>query len=532
MTINDHTPAPTKVRKPLPFAVRVESKSPARLEDRLEKLAAPLRLLEEPAAIEHFQLDPGTQLLKTTISVCPECTAHAPAAVYAADGRVYLRKKCDTHGLTTALLESDARFYRLSNKDKWGRRYVNDAIVTIPEFDAGCCGPGTSCAPGKPGGAPDFSDQQSNKSCTVLIEVTDACNLACRVCYADSKGDRLLPLDTFRAYLDRLLTIKGSLDSVQLIGGEATIHPQFWDMLAYLHGEARVRKIYIATNGIELEKGDTAAKLVPFKDKTLVLLQFDGADAKTNRALRQANPFRVRERLLQKLDRLGVPMQLTMTLARGVSEREIAWVVRQGVRHRNVRLVAMLPAMFSGRYELAHDPLDRITLSDVIKGVAAGLSASTRVSDFVPIPCSHPNCGWTTLFARRFGLLFNIARHVDLDSIMNEVAYKTVLDKNQVQGIIGTGARRWWQRLMSRVGRRLVRPQDVFGIVVKPFMDRYTYDQDRISACCHHMLDTHGQLVSFCEYNTRLRADDSWQHLQKFAAQAPLRELAPEGSNA
>ena len=51
-------------------------------------------------------------------------------------------------------------------------------------------------------------------------------------------------------------------------------------------------------------------------------------------------------------------MQLTMTLVRGVSEREIAWVVRQGVRHRNVRLVAMLPAFFSGRYELEPDPLE------------------------------------------------------------------------------------------------------------------------------------------------------------------------------
>ena len=53
-------------------------------------------------------------------------------------------------------------------------------------------------------------------------------------------------------------------------------------------------------------------------------------------------------------------MQLTMTLVRGVSEREIAWVVRQGVYHRNVRLVAMLPAFFSGRYQLDPDPLDRI----------------------------------------------------------------------------------------------------------------------------------------------------------------------------
>jgi uncharacterized radical SAM superfamily Fe-S cluster-containing enzyme len=518
----------TTGKKPFPFAVRVEAKvPPARFEDRLERIATPLRMLDAAAARTRFALADSQVLLKTTISVCPTCTSHTPAAVFVERGRVYMKKQCAEHGDSLALLENDIRYYRLASKDKWGRRYADAPIVELPAFDSGCCGPGQSCSTGSSSsGEHDFSDQQSNKSCTVLIEVTDACNHAGRVCYADSKGDRLLSLDKFRAYLDRLLASKGSLDSVQLIGGEATIHPEFWEMLAHLHADARIRKVYIATNGIELEKGDQAARLVPFKDKVLVLLQFDGADATTNRALRHANPFRVRERLLQKLDRYDVPMQLTMTLARGVSEREIAWVVRQGVKHRNVRLVAMLPAFFSGRYELAHDPLDRITLSDVAKGVAAGLSATTREGDFLPIPCSHPNCGWTTLFARRFGLLFNIARHVDLDAVMNDVAYKTVLDRQQVQGIIGTGARAWWHKLLARVGRKLVRPRDVFGVVIKPFMDRYTYDQDRVSACCHHMLDTHGELVSFCEYNTRLRANDSWQHLPRFDAAAPLTELA------
>ena len=113
-----------------------------------------------------------------------------------------------------------------------------------------------------------------------------------------------------------------------------------------------------------------------------MLLQFDGLEAKTNKALRQANPEKVRMRLLARLDRLGVPMQLTMTLARGVSEREIAWVVSQGVKHRNVRLVAMLPAFFSGRFDIDHDPLDRITLSDVVKGVTAGLTGEVARRGF------------------------------------------------------------------------------------------------------------------------------------------------------
>ena len=65
---------------------------------------------------------------------------------------------------------------------------------------------------------------------------------------------------------------------------------------------------------------------------------------------------------------------------------------------------------------------------------------------------------------------------------MNDVAYKTQLAKREMQDMIGTRRGNWLKRLAARLGRKLVRPRDVFGIVVKPFMDRYTYDQDRVSA--------------------------------------------------
>jgi len=515
------------VRKAIPIQVRVESLRPS-FEGRLHDLAGPLRALDARMVSRRFELPDSATLLKTTLSLCPECLSHVPAAVYVDRGKVIISKQCETHGLTRALLENDVRYYRLSNKDQWGRRYADHELTETPAFAGeGCCGPGTSCGTAPTGDwTHDSSDQRSNKTCTVLVEVTDACNLACHVCYADSKGDRVLSVDAFRKHIAELLDQKGSLDSVQLIGGEPTIHPQFWEMLAHLHAEPRIAKIYIATNGIELEKPGAAERLLPFRDKVLVLLQFDGHAASTNKTLRQANPERIRTRLLQHLDRLDIPMQLTMTLVRGVSEREIAWVVRQGVRHKNVRLVAMLPAFFSGRYALEADPLDRITLSDVIKGVVLGLEGRMRDDDFMPIPCSHPNCGWVTLFARRFGFFANIARHIDVDSVMNDVAYKTMLDEQQVRGIIGSRRTGWLRGLAARAGRKLVRPRDVFGIVIKPFMDRFTYDQDRVSACCHHVLDTHGRLESFCEYNARHRARDSWSHQPRLDSPLALAEVA------
>ena len=520
------------MRKPIAIAVRGESAradgtTAAPFEARLQQISLSLKALDATEAAARFELPAHAGLLKTTLSLCPDCLQHVPAAVYVEGRRVLIGKRCPSHGISRALLENDARYYHLSSKDRWGRLYAPQRVVRTPEFSPACCGPGETCGPEVADAWPhDSSDQRSNKTCTVLVEITDACNLACRVCYADSRGDRILSLDEFHRHIGDLLALKGRLDSVQLIGGEPTIHPHFWDMLAYLHAQPGIGKIYIATNGIALERPAAAERLLAFRDKVLVLLQFDGAQASTNLALRHANPERIRMALVRRLDRLGIPMQLTMTLVRGVSEREVAWVVRQAVKHRNVRLVAMLPAFFSGRYDLDHDPMDRMTLSDVVKAVSAGLAGRARSDDFLPIPCSHPNCGWVTLFARRFGLLVNVARHVDVDAVMNDVAYKTILDQRQIREIIGTRRTGWIGALLARIGRRLVRPRDVLGVVIKPFMDRFTYDQDRISSCCHHTLDTQGRLESFCEYNARHRSADPWTARPQLAQPVRLAQVA------
>src|SRR6185503_9067505 len=114
-------------------------------------------------------------------------------------------------------------------------------------------------------------------------------NLACPVCYSDAKGDRKMPLAEFKRYVETLVAAKGGLDSVQLTGGEAMMHPEFWEFVAFLHGNPGIKKIYIPTNGLLLASREAAARLVPFRAKVMVLLQFDG-DASASRALRAADP--------------------------------------------------------------------------------------------------------------------------------------------------------------------------------------------------------------------------------------------------
>ena len=181
--------------------------------------------------------------------------------------------------------------------------------------------------------------------------------------------------------------------------------------------------------------------------------------------------------------------------------------------HDAVKVVAMQPATTSGRYELSIDPRERLTLSDVVEAVVRAGRARVGADDFVPIPCSHPQCGWITVFLRRFGLVHNVVKYVDLEKAMAGVAYKTLLSTGEIQAAVGTRDEGVVRRVMAFVGKRLVRSTDMFSIAIKPFMDRFDYDQDRVANCCHHMTTTGGELVSFCEYNALDRPTDRWERL-------------------
>lgn len=458
-------------------------------------------------------MGPCDRILKSTISLCPHCLEHVAAIVYSFEGRVWMRKLCPQHGFTNAVIENDERFYFLSNKDGSGRRYAQDRVLEFPAYAGGCCGTAGECrSPDEPGRWDfDFTDQTANKSCTVLVEITNACNLSCKVCYSDARGDRVMPVDIFERYIRRLCEQKGGLDSVQLTGGEAILHPQFWEIVASLHRQERVRKIYLPTNGILFARPENADRLVPFRDKLMLLLQFDGRKSATNVSLRNANPVKLRQSVIDNLAARGVIMQLTMTLTKGVNDDEVGWVVDTALRHAHIKVVALQPVTYSGRYELDREAVDRLTLSDVVKAVVKQASVRMGNDDFVPIPCSHPNCGWLTLFIRRFGLRLNVARHVDLSAVMKQAAYKTILSRQEIRKLVGTSQPSLWSRAVGALGRRIVRPTDLLGIAVKPFMDCFNYDQDRIANCCHHLLDTRGNPISFCEYNARLRQADSWE---------------------
>ena len=228
------------------------SGQPAREASIQDELRSFLNTLDETAAREYFSAEDDDILLKSTISVCNTCLQFSSSLVFQRGKKVWLTANCNAHGIATSLVENDSDFYRLSNKDCWGVRYNDERVFDIPEYSS-CCGESSSCGSAQALTKPETGEhhsQMENKSCTVLLEVTNACNLACRVCYADAKGDRILSMGEIRGYISDLISAKGFLDSVQITGGEATIHPDFWGIVAWLYEQDGIGKIYLPTNGV------------------------------------------------------------------------------------------------------------------------------------------------------------------------------------------------------------------------------------------------------------------------------------------
>ena len=133
-------------------------------------------------------------------------------------------------------------------------------------------------------------------SCLALVEINDACNLTCPVCFADSavgKGGHR-PLAEVEAMLDAVVKAEGEPDLVQLSGGEPTIHPQFWEIVAAARARP-IRHIMVNTNGLRIATEDGfAERLAEIGPGFEVYLQFDSLSDDALMELRGARLARIR----------------------------------------------------------------------------------------------------------------------------------------------------------------------------------------------------------------------------------------------
>ncbi|HEY3329388.1 MAG TPA: radical SAM protein [Capsulimonadaceae bacterium] len=451
--------------------------------------------MTQPAAIT----DPWTE---DTASLCPTCLAHVPARIAVDGGGVWITKRCPAHGESSALLASDATEYlRL-------RQFVPDRSGANC-----CCGPGDSCT-----GAPPV--------CVLLLEITQACNLRCPTCYADAHGHEFMTVDEARRRLDSFFVKQPVLDVLMISGGEPTIHPQFREILD-LALSYPINRVLINTNGLRLVQSDTVLDAIAaHRNRVELFLSFASFRADVHERLYGRDLRTEKTAAVDRARDAGLFTTIVPTIERGVNDDEIGDLYRFALSRDNINGINFQPVMSAGRYDHGYDPAGRMTLTDVIAALESQTNGHLIRTDFVGLPCSHPDCcaltyGFLDAARTRIAPLprsLDVARYMDLFT-----------DRISFSGLVGGALRRVWSdmahmraaqtlrdlgTLFATAGIRDVlpligRPEEfgkrVLRIVVKPFMDAHTYDQHRVEQCCTKIIDETGQPVSFCEYNVLRR---------------------------
>jgi len=263
------------------------------------------------------------QYYDSTISICSTCLRRVDAKIVFQDGSVWMLKRCPVHGAERVLMADDIAYYKLAR----------ETFIKTPEQ---VIAPNTAARYGCPYDCGICPDHEQH-GCTLLIEITDNCNLRCPTCYAGSGPERQThrSLEQIERMLDRAVANEGEPSIIQISGGEPTMHPQFFEILKL----ARERPIGHLMINAEFNPG------------LEIYLQFDSFRPEVLTTLRGTNLKKTHYRAIDRLNETGIHTTLVATIRRGLNDDEMGKIIDFGTQQPCVRGVTFQPIQAAGRLE-------------------------------------------------------------------------------------------------------------------------------------------------------------------------------------
>lgn len=446
-----------------------------------------------------------------TLSLCPECHERIVSKIILQDGKVYLLKCCPVHGEMKCLLEEDANYY-----------------LSMPQYNK----PGTICktqtqtlrgCPFDCGLCPDHEQH----SCINLIDVTNACNLSCPMCYASSGSGRFHSLEKIEEMMDFCKDSEyGHAEILQISGGEPTMHPDILTIIE-MAKKKNFKYVMLNTNGIRLAADEKFCEsLGKLKGKFEVYLQFDGFKKETYETLRGRDLLEIKKKALQNLARHEVPVTLVSTIRLGVNDDEIGELIRFGLGTEYVRGINFQPIGYFGRLSKGKDDaLHRVTLSGIVSRIENQTKGLILKSDMVPLPCHPDRIALTYLYRDKRKRWMPITRKIDirkyLSIISNSIAFRLEdLSRKSLLGLWSASSVLSSFRslrdfsccipidvnLLSKAERVTYVNENTFRISIVSFLDAYNFDVKSVKQECIHFITPDKKKIPFSTYNLLYRS--------------------------
>ena len=458
-----------------------------------------------------------------TRSICSKCGELCDAKIIIKGGAAFLVKNCLTHGEEIEVFEEDASYLLERQRyDKPGNTVRPDTKVTRGcPYDCGLC--------------PDHEQH----TCIGVIEVTQACDLGCPVCYASAgvpppgaappastppaaaaaPARTALPLERIDAMMEFYKAREGGKPEIlQLSGGEPTTHPQIEEILR-LAKKKKFKYVMLNTNGLRIAREPEFATLLGSLTPGFeVYLQFDGVTDKVHQKLRGAKLHDIKLQAIENLARAGVPVTLVATIARGVNDAQIGDIVRFGMATDYVRGVNFQPVAYFGRGSIA-ERKNRTTLSGIRREIERQTDGLIRKDDIVPLPCDIDRVA-VTYAVKTDGEYVPVMRKVKLEGYLelidNTMDFRAEdLVKNAITRTLTKGVKCDCFRLKDEISDILPEgyltwsprkraefiDTNTFRITISSFVDRYNFDAKSIRKECVHIITPDLKRIPFSAYN-------------------------------
>jgi uncharacterized radical SAM superfamily Fe-S cluster-containing enzyme len=446
------------------------------------------------------------------ISICSTCYRRVDAKIVFEDGKVWMLKRCPQHGHARVLVADDIDYYRRSRevfiKTPEQPMVYNTPVKYGCPYDCGLC--------------PDHEQH----SCLTLVEICDACNLTCPICYAGSGQHRteFRTLDQIEAMLDCVVRNEKQPDVVQISGGEPTLHPDFFRVLEMCK-ERPIRHLMVNTNGIRIAQDeDFARRLADFMPQFEIYLQFDSLQREPLMQLRGADLRSIREKALDRLNKLGVSTTLVVTVERSVNDGELGAIVDYALKQPAVRGVRFQPVQQAGRVNGFNSAQHRLTLTEVRRRIPEQTSVF-RPEDLIPVPC-HPDA-LAMAYALKLGTPFGskvvpltgmVPPDVLINGAKNTIVYEQEtglrehLFKLFATNHSPSSQASTLRELLCCLPKALIPKnlgyQNLFRILIVQFIDAEAFDVRSVKKSCIHIAHPDGKrLIPFDTFNMFYRGE-------------------------
>lgn len=428
-----------------------------------------------------------------TTAICPVCLKTISAVKAQRGSDVWLEKTCPEHGSFSVQIAKDAARFFDKTYDVEGKPF--HAVTTFRENCGEDCG---------------WCDAHKQHICTGLIEVTEACNLSCPICYFGQKAAHHISVEEFKARLQTLLTVEqGHLDVLQISGGECLLHPQFKEILQEALN-ADIGRILINTNGLNLLTDKDVFELIKqHRDRVEIYLQFDGFDDEVYQTLRGKKLLSQKQEILRRLNEAEIKICLAVTVYQG-NLKEIPAILKLAVELKHVSGITFQRLTKVG--SATGTSIASVLQEDILLAVAG--SGYMQYKDLIPLPCSHENCTSLGFLFCQGDKVYSLGDYVDYSKcktqISNRIAFdKTILDymkKNVCKCFVGRvlGSNFMLEKLQefAQGDGSCHKDMKIVRIIVKNFMDADTFDWQRAQKCCTGVSVGNRKVIPFCVHNT------------------------------